>query len=301
MRSERPGIWLAYALISTVWGTTWFAIRIGLQTVPPFLAAGIRCCVAAGILYGLLRFKGEVILTSPTAWKVYAALGILTIGIPFALIYWGQQFIPTGLSSILFGVFPLWVALLSHFMLAKETLNVFKIVSIILGFLGVVVIFSSDISVVDANGFFGMLSILVSTFLQAFALIVVKKHGEPVSPIAMNFVGMAMGGLMLLALSAVFEAGQPVLWTWQSIASLAYLTIVGSVITFMAYFWLLKRIEAVYLSLSSFINPIIAVLIGILALGERLSPSVVLGAIFVLTGMLTANGKALYEKVKSYR
>ena len=300
MRSERPGIWIGYILISTVWGTTWFAIRIGLQTVPPFLSAGVRCCVAAVILYGLLRLKGGVILTSRIAWKVYSAVGVLTIGIPFALIYWGQQFIPTGLSSILFGVFPIWVALLSHGMLANESLNPFKVTAIILGFIGVVVIFSSDIVIVDVHSILGMLSILVSTFLQAFALIVIKKHGEPVSPLAMNFVGMAMGGLMLLAISVIFEAGQPVLWTWQSIASLTYLTLVGSVVTFMAYFWLLKRIEAVYLSLSSFINPIIAVLIGSVALGERFSPTVVLGAMFVLTGMLAANGKAIYDKVRPH-
>lgn len=297
MRSERFRVWLAFSIISTVWGTTWFAIRIGLQTVPPFLSAGIRCCLAAVVLYSLLRIRGGVIPTSHIAWKVYASLGILTIGIPFALIYWGQQYIATGLSSILFGVFPIWVALLSHFLLKNEPLNMYKVASVVLGFFGVVVIFYSDIFLADTRGVFGMLAVLVSTFLQAFALIVIKKHGDPVSPMAMNFVGMAIGGIMLLALSLVCESGLPVVWTWSGIASLAYLTVVGSVVTFMAYYWLLKRMDAVYLSLSSFINPLIAVLIGSVALGERLSPTAVVGAAFVLIGMLTANGKAIHEKL----
>ncbi len=297
MRSERYGIWLAYFIISTVWGTTWYAIRIGSETIPPFLSAGIRCCVAAAVLFAFLRVSGGVIPTSHVAWKVYAALGILTIGIPFALIYWGQQYVPTGLSSILFGAFPLWVALLSHFMLKNEPLDFFKVASIALGFVGVVLIFSSDLSIEGTQGVLGMAAILLSTCIQAIALIIIKKHGEPVSPTAMNFVGMAMGGVMLLVLSLLFESGQPVVWTWPAVASLAYLTIVASVITFMAYYWLLKRMDAVYVSLSSFINPIVAVLIGALVLEERLASMVFVGAAFVLTGMLVANGKMLYAKI----
>jgi drug/metabolite transporter (DMT)-like permease len=297
MRTERIGIWLSYFTISTVWGTTWFAIRIGLETVPPFLSAGIRCGAAAVILYALLRFRGGTIPMSPVAWKVYSALGILTIGIPFALVYWGQQYIATGLSSILFAAFPVCVAFLSHLMLKNEPLNKFKIASIILGFAGVVIIFSADVALADTNGVLGMLAILISVFLQALALVVIKKYGEPVSPLAMNFVGMAMGGAMVLALSLLVESGRPVVWTREAIASLAYLTVIGSVVTFLAYYWLLKRMDAVFISLSSFINPIIAVLIGSLALGERFSPLTFTGATLVLLGMLAANGKAIYEKI----
>lgn len=297
MRSERLGIWLAFFIISTVWGTTWFAIRVGLETVPPFLSAGIRCSVAAAILFLYLRIKGGTIPATSVAWRVYAALGVLTIGIPFALIYWGQQYVPTGLSSILFGVFPICVALLSHVMLKQEPLNAYKVAAVLLGFAGVVVIFSSDITIQDSKGFLGMAAILFSVFLQALALIVIKKHGDPVSPLAMNFVGMAIGGVLLLVLSAILESGQPVIWTVPAVASLAYLTIVASVITFMAFYWLLKKIDAVYLSLSSFINPLIAVLIGSVALNERLSPMVFVGAALVLVGMLTANGKAIHEKL----
>jgi drug/metabolite transporter (DMT)-like permease len=299
MRSERFGIWISYFIISTVWGTTWFAIRIGLETIPPFLSAGIRCSVAAVVLYALLRLRNGVIPTSRVAWKVYSALGILTIGLPFALVYWGQQYIPTGLSSILFALFPVSVALFSHLMLKNAPLNGYKIASVVLGFIGVAIIFSSDVAVADSQSILGMLAILVSVFLQAVALILIKKYGEPVSPMAMNFVGMAMGGSMVLLLSLIAERGQPVVWTWPGIASLAYLTIIGSVVTFLAYYWLLKRIDAVYLSLSSFINPIVAVLIGSLALGERLSPLTFAGAALVLVGMLTANGRAIYEKLRT--
>jgi drug/metabolite transporter (DMT)-like permease len=113
----------------------------------------------------------------------------------------------------------------------------------------------------------------------------------------MNFVGMAMGGLLLLLLSVTLESGTPAVWSASGAASLLYLSLVGSVLTFVTYYWLLKRIEAVYLSLSSFINPLVAVAIGAVVLGERLPSSVFTGAALVLLGMIIANGKALYAKV----
>jgi len=118
-----------------------------------------------------------------------------------------------------------------------------------------------------------------------------------VSPTAMNFIGMAMGGTLLLLLSVALESGKPATWSVSGIASLLYLSLVGSVLTFVTYYWLLKRIEAVYLSLSSFINPLVAVAVGAAVLGERLPPSVFTGAALVLLGMLIANGKALYAKI----
>lgn len=296
-KSERILIWIAFGIISTVWGTTWLAIRIGLETVPPFLSAGVRCCLAAAVLYGVVRVRGVPIPLTKNAWRVYISLGMLTIGIPFALIYWGQQFIPTGLSSILFGAFPLWVAILSHLMLRDEPLNVFKITAVLLGFFGVVVIFSAESSLSDPRGFLGMAAVLVSTFLQALALVIVKKFGEPISPLTMNFVGMGMGGLLLLAVSGILERGLDVTWTGPAVWSLLYLTLVGSVITFVANYWLLKRIDAVFLSLSSFINPIVAVILGAVVLGERLPPTVFTGAALVLLGLLVANGNVLYARL----
>ena len=296
--TERIMVWVAFAIISTVWGTTWLAIRIGLETVPPFLSAGIRCLAAAVILYGIVRVRGDAVPMTASAWKVYLSLGVLTIGVPFALIYWGQQYIPTGLSSILFGSFPFCVAILSHLMLRDEPMTLSKGVAIALGFAGVVIIFYAESAIADPRAFVGMSAVLVSVLLQALALVLIKKHGEPVSPLSMNFIGMAMGGTMVLLLSLAVEGERTVVWTMPAITSLVYLTIVGSVVTFVAYYWLLKKIDAVYVSLSSFINPIVAVVLGAVALGERLPGSVFTGAAFVMAGLLVANGKGLYARIK---
>jgi drug/metabolite transporter (DMT)-like permease len=297
--SDRWKVITAFCIVSTVWGSTWLAIKIGLETVPPFQAAGWRFVVAAVILLALIRWRKEQIPLTRNAWKVYLAMGLLTFSIPFALVYWGVQFVPTGLGSILFGSFPFCVALFSALMLPEERLDLYKILAVVSGFSGVYIIFSDDLYMGHPRAIFGMGAILTSVLLQALGLILVKKHGERISPFSMNFVGMIMGAVVLLGLGAFAESDQRVLWTPAALGSLAYLALIGSVVTFVAYYWLLKRIDAVYLSLTSFINPIVAVLLGSLVLGERLSGAVGVGATLVLLGILIANGKGLYAKLRA--
>jgi drug/metabolite transporter (DMT)-like permease len=160
-----------------------------------------------------------------------------------------------------------------------------------------VIIYYAETAIADPRAFLGMSAVIFSVFLQALALVLIKKHGEPVSPLSMNFVGMAMGGVLLVLLSAVAEGGRTVTWTTPAVLSLLYLTLVGSVVTFVAYYWLLKKIDAVYVSLSSFINPIVAVVLGAVILGERMPPTVFTGAGLVMLGLLVANGKGIYARV----
>lgn len=301
MRESKLRIGAAFLVVSTVWGSTWVAIKIGLETVPPFLSAGLRFVIAASVLYLLLRMNGLRVGWTRDARRVYLTLGILSITLPFALVYWGQQFIPSALGSILFAVFPFWVAVGSHLMLPDERLTLPKLVGIVLGFIGLVVIFGDDLSWGGSAALPGMAAVLVSTMLQAYSLIVVKKYGQPVSPFVMNFVGMSIGAVGLLTLSVAVEPIGAAVWSPQAVGSILYLAIVGSVLTFVSYYWLVKRIDAVYLSLTSFVNPIVAVILGAAVLGERMAPAVFSGAALVLAGILIANAPALRERARRWR
>jgi drug/metabolite transporter (DMT)-like permease len=188
------------------------------------------------------------------------------------------------------------VALLSHFLLSSERLDVYKSAGIVLGFVGVFIIFSRDVHWSDSSGFIGMLGILASTIMQAFALIMIKKYGHAVSPFSLNLVGMSFSALLLLIGGLVLESHSTIVWDGAAIGSILYLAIIGSVLAFVTYHWLLKRVEAVYLSLVSFINPVIAVILGALVLDETLSISVFAGAGLVFAGIGVANGRQLYAK-----
>lgn len=298
MKSEKIKIWLAFITSCLVWGSTWLAIKIGLTSVPPFLGAGLRFFTASIILYVIIKARRIEIPMTADAKKMYVSLILLSYTIPFAFVYWAEQYIPTGLASILFAGYPFCVAIFSQLMLKDEALNVFKVSGIVLGFIGMLVIFAGDVHISDSRALVAMLMILANTIMQAYCLVLVKKIGQPVSPFAFNFVGMFFSGIILIALSFLAESHDRIVWDTASVGSILYLATVGSVIVFIAYFWLLKRVEAVYLSLVSFIAPIVAVILGAMVLNEKLDPNVFVGATFVLVGLLVANGKYFYGRMR---
>jgi drug/metabolite transporter (DMT)-like permease len=265
--------------------------------VPPLLGAGLRFLLASIILYVIIKAAHIEIPRTADAKRIYAVLSVLSYTIPFAFVYWSEQYIPTGLASILFAAFPFWVGIFSHLMLEHERLNVFKVVGIIIGFAGIVVIFAEDVRLEDAKAFIAMLMMLASPIMQAYCLVLVKKIGQPISPFAFTCVGMFFSSIALLFLSLGFETYDAVVWSTETVGSILYLATVGSVVVFVAYYWLLKRMEAVYLSLISLITPIIAVVLGAIVLDEQLHPTVMLGAALVLVGLLVANGRYVYGRV----
>lgn len=297
MNSEQAKISAAFATACLVWGSTWLAIKIGLTGVPPLLGAGLRFFLASFILYCIVKLRRVEIPMTPEAKKLYFILIVFSYTLPFAFVYWAEQYIASGLASIIFAAFPFCVAIFSQFMLKDEKLNAFKIAGILLGFAGLLVIFSGDIRITDDRAFIAMLMILANTVMQAYCLVLVKKIGQPISPFAFNMVGMFWSGLALILLSFALESHARIVWNTASVGSILYLSTVGSVVVFVTYYWLLKRMEAVYLSLVSFITPIVAVLLGTIVLDERLDPNVFTGASFVLVGVLVANGKAFYRRV----
>ncbi len=298
MKSPRFLVVLGLATVSFVWGSTWLAIKIGLQSMPPFLGAGIRFVIAATLLLLILKGRRLSIANTPDARKVYLTLGFLSFGLSYAAVYWAEQYIESSLTSILFAAYPFWVALFSHFLLEREKLDRFKLAGISTAFIGLLVIYVQDLHALEPGAFPAMLAVLLSTIVQAYTLVLIKKHGQPLSPFVMNFVGMSLGAVVLLGLSAALERSHPVVWDSAAVLSILYLAVFGTVVAFVTYYWLLKRIEALFLSLTSFINPIVAVILGALILDERLSSRVFVGASFVLAGILIANGQSIGAKAR---
>jgi drug/metabolite transporter (DMT)-like permease len=299
--NEKLRIWLGFAIISFVWGSTWLAIKIGLESIPPFLGAGVRFAVATAILLAIVRVRQVHVPFTADAKKVYLVLGFLSFGAGYGLVYWGEQFISSGLCSVLFAAFPFCVAIFSHFILENERLSAFKIGGIAFGMFGLLVIFWSDLSLSGSTGTLGMAAVLMSVVLQSLTLVLIKRYGQAVNPFSMNLMGMGLAMIVLLTIGFVSERGQPVVWSAAAAGSVLYLAAVGSVLAFVTYYWLLKRVETVYLSLTTFINPIVAVILGAIVLGESFAPQTALGASLVLAGLLVANGKQLLSKLRSAR
>lgn len=292
---------VGFVLLCLIWGSTWLAIKLGLTSVPPFFGAAFRFFIALPILFVIMKLRGLVLPRDRESWNLFLIVGFFSVGIPFCLIYWSAQFLPSGLMSILFGIFPFVVAILSHFYLPGEPLNLSKIGGVILGFSGIVIIFFDGLRWDDSRAFLGMLAIVSATVMQASSMIVIKKRGKHLSPITLNFSSMLIGVGVLAAVALVFEDSSDVRWDAVAIGSIVYLATMGSVVTFVTYYWLLKRVEAVYLSLIAFVTPIAAVFLGALVLHERLKSTTFMGAAFVLVGILFANWRGLRNLIRKVR
>lgn len=228
-------------------------------------------------------------------------MGLTAFSVPYALVYWGQRLIPSALSSILFASYPFFVAIFSHLFLPRERMSGLKVVGVLLGFVGVYVIFSSEVSIDGSVAVGGMAAIVLSALIQAGSLVYLKKYGEAFSPISVNFVSMSIGALLLLAGSVSTESYATVSFTHQALLSILFLAVFGNVVAFVSYFWLVKHVEAVLLSMTSFVTPIIAVALGAVVLAEAMSPRILSGGTLVLCGILAANGKDLAKLLASGR
>jgi drug/metabolite transporter (DMT)-like permease len=292
-RPSRARLIAGFVGICLIWGSTWLAIKEGLDSIPPFLAASLRFIVASALLLLVMWHQRERIPRSQAYWRLMIETGLLSSAIPFGLVYWGQGQISSGLSSILFATFPFFVALAARVRVPGERLTAAKTSGILLGFCGVVAIFWTELIGDGSAAPLGMAAVVLSAALQAYALITIRLRAEALHPATLTFGNMLVGAIGLTAFSAAVEDWSTTVVDARAVVSVLYLAAFGTVVTFVTYYWLVKHIHPVLLALTAFITPIIAVTLGSILLGERMGIEVLFGAGSVLLGVLVANAPEL--------
>lgn len=286
--SHRLKVLLGFAIICIIWGSSWAAVKIGLESFPPLLSLAIRFTIASFILGLIVFVKHLAIPKEKKFWTLVLMMSTTSFTVPFVLIYWAQLTVGSGLASVLFATYPFWVAIVSHFLLPNEKITSVRIIGIVFGFVGVIFIFNNGFSDVSIGMFFCMAAIIAGAIIQAFGLVFLRRLGDTVHPVTLNFCSMSLSALPLFVASFVFEEYSKLIFNARSLGSIFYLSIFCTVITFVIYFWLVKHVEAVLLSLSAFITPVIAVVIGIVLLGEKITGDVLIGSSLVLIGVAGA-------------
>ena len=293
MFTEKFKIAAGYTLISLIWGSTWLAIRFGLGSLTPFISAGLRFFLASLFVYGMMRIKNISLQKDILSIKLYAVLSLFSFVIPFGLVYWAEQYIPFGLASIVFGVMPFFVIIYSIIAFKKDSVTFNQIFGSILGFSGIVIIFSENLSLDLSQQLLGILAVLISSSMQAGIGVTIKKYGQHLNPLSMNFLPLLSAGIILIIVSILVENSSAWIFDFNAFASITFLAFFGTLVTFTTYYWLLKRMNIVILSLTAFITPIIAVILGWLILNENFSFQTLAGSALVLIGILFANFRGL--------
>ena len=276
-------IWLILCLI---WGTTWIFIKVGLEDLPPITFASARFILAILILSPVIWFRGLVWPRSATEWKLVALTGFLQFSLNYSSVFWAEQHITSGLAAVLQAMIPVFGLLLAWIFLPAERVTPLKIIAVLLGIVGVAVIFVEQLHVESVMAFFGCAAILAGAYCAAQASILVKARASSLHPASLVCAQMICG-LPALLLYGVLVEGNPGAfnWTWRAIACVAYLSVLGTIAAFWLYYWLLSRIESTKAMTISLVTPLIAVLIGGIFLEERLPPQTLFGAILIISSV----------------
>lgn len=276
-------VWLVLCLI---WGSTWLFIKLGLRDLPPFTFAGTRFLLASVILWAIVIAWRRPLPKTRRDWLKLAWIGSVSIALNFGLIFWGEQHINSGLAAVLQATIPAFGLIFAHFYLPNERLTARKLAGAGVGLAGVSLIFYDQMKVEGVAALQGSLALLLSSICVAYSNVFIKARCQHIDSSVIAAGQMVWGFLPLLVLGVVLE-GDPFdhRWSLQAAQALAYLALVGSVLAFLLYFWLVTKIEVTKTMLISLVTPVTALLVGKLALDERLSWRVAAGSAAILAGI----------------
>ncbi|HEX5720233.1 MAG TPA: EamA family transporter [Thermoanaerobaculia bacterium] len=276
----------ALAALVLIWGSTWAAIRVSLEGIPPLTGVVLRFTLACLVLLALAPvFRVRLGATSieRRLWWVNA---VLTFTVSYGLVYWAEQWVPSGLAAVIFATFPLFVAVLAHFFLPGERLRTASFLGVLTGFVGVAVLYSEDLgALVGPQAGFAAKVMLIAPVVSAMANVAVKRWGAGVHPFSISGVSMGLGALLVVPLAWSMERGREITFGARPVLAVVYLAVIGSAVAFTVYYWLLRRLPATRLSLINYATPVVAVLIGTLGLGEPFTLRILIGTGLVVVGV----------------
>ncbi len=287
-RGLPPRVWLGLLTLYLVWGSTYLGIAVAIRSIPPFAMAATRYLVAGSILVSVVTLRRWP-FRRPTAREVRDSLvvGALLAAGGNGLVSWGELTVPTGIAALLVGLVPAWAAVIDRVGFG-ERLPRLVAVGIGIGFLGVAVLawpFGGALAFDPA----GLAAVLVAPVLWAFGTVYAARRAHlPADGLLASALQMLLGGLVLVAMAAAtgeFGAFDPTAVTPTSLLALAYLTLAGTLLAYSTFAWLLRHAPVSTVATYAYVNPVVAVALGVLILGERLEPRTLLAGAVIIAGV----------------
>jgi len=275
-----------YALLVLIWSSTWVAIKIGLEDAPALLGAGVRFALAGVLLLGYAALRRRPLNTDRLLAVI---LGLLPFAFCYGLVYWGEQYIPSGLTAVLFGVMPLYTAILAAALLQDEPLRARVILGVALALAGLSLAFAESLELgSEQRAALGAAAVVLSPLGAALGNIAIKRRAQQLDAIVLNGWAMLVGGVLLLGASAVTEDWGEAVWGAKAIGSIVYLAVVGSAIAFVVLTILLREMSAQASSFIALMIPFGALAFGAVLYDEAITAQAVAGAALVVAGLLAA-------------
>jgi len=280
---------LLFAL-GTLWGSSYLFIKVTVTEVPALTLVAGRLTLAAVMMHLILRARGLSLPRDRRMWGVYAVMALFNAAVPYSLISWGEQYIPSGLASLLQATTPIFTIILAQFLTADERMTLAKIAGIIVGFVGVGLLMLPDLRRGLQASLLGQLAVVASS-LSYGASAIYGRHrlrGQP--PLVSASGQLTMGVVFMLPVSLLVDRPLPLTPSLAALGAWTALALLGTVVAYLIYFTLLEWTSATFVTMVTYIIPINGLLLGALVLNERLS-AVVLGSLaLILLGVMLVNG-----------
>lgn len=285
MKHEKTLAYVAFAIVCTVWGTTYLGIAVAIETVPPLLLTGIRFSIAGVIMLAIAKLRGETIPRDKSTLAQLAVVGFLMVGVGNLAVVWAEQYVPSGMAALLVATAPFWMALIELFRASGERVSLRGAIGMLIGFAGVALLVTPK-----GSGAAWSTSLLLGALVVQVGSIgwqLGSAHGkyrlEHVPLLSSAALQMLSGGLIVLVVGLAIGEGPRLYFTPRTLIATIYLTIFGSVIAYSAYVFALAHMRTTHSSLYAYVNPVVAVFLGWLILGEPLT-WLALVAMFIILG-----------------
>lgn len=277
---------IVFLILCCIWGSTWLFIKLGLRDLPPITFAATRFLLASSILFAIIKVRGVALPRGRGDWSLLLKTGVLAFALNYGLLFWGEQHISSGLAAVLQATIPAFGMLIAHLYLPGERLDARKMAGVLLGVVGVGVIFSNQLGAEGTRALAGSAAVVAGAACAAWANVLVKAKGTSLDPAVLALGQMVCGFVPLACYALAFE-GDPskMRWTALAVVCLLYLTLVGSVAAFLLYYWLVRKIDVTKTMLIALVTPLAAVLLGMFTLDEKLTWRVVAGGALIMSGV----------------
>ena len=304
-RSGQP-IWLGLAILYVVWGSTYLGIAVAVQTIPPFLMAAARFALAGSILLAWTATRQRGALVRPTRREMVdsSIIGALLLGGGMGMVAWGEQTIPSGIAALLIAVMPVWIAVLGRVVLG-ERLPRLAGAGIIVGFAGVALLVGpTALGATGALDAAGIVALMISPLAWSSGSLYASHRARlPSQPLVATGLQMLAGSVVLVGLA--LGSGEPARFdpaavSLPSLGAFAYLTVIGSIVAFTTYGWMLRVAPLPLVSTYAYVNPVVAVILGALILHEPIDARTVLaGAIIVVAVALIVTARSRMSRPRA--
>ncbi|HEY1769746.1 MAG TPA: EamA family transporter [Chthoniobacterales bacterium] len=284
--NERTWILLAWIALCLIWSSTWLAIKIGLNDLPPISFCAIRFVIAAAVLLVICGARRLPLPKRPADLAFLAFTGLLAFGVNYGLLFWGEQHVSSGLAAIFQATIPTFGLFFAHLILPAEPLRWERVAGALLALGGVALICIKLLDFHGAWAFAGGIAIEIGAIAVAYSNVLIKARPVQFAPAVMAAWQMIFALVPLLTVGFLLD-GNPLRfhWTTTAVLCLLYLALVGSVTAFLLFYWLMNRIAVTNLLAISLVTPPLAVGFGWVVAGETLSPWSLAGSVLVLLGV----------------